>query len=252
MSDGGLCSNFPIHLFDSLVPRWPTFGISLQNRSSVRPGTAFWLPRTHREGRAETWDRGLQRATRPVARLGSFLIGLWTTTWHWNDSTMMRMPGVRDRVVRIFLEPGEGGINIRMSAARIKGLATNYGRPAARAFIEKFANGPGWDEHRWVRFHTALIALGDRVRGLRFAADLDRHARPLREQIDAARVAAPLRGEHGPPWPSETPLSDDQAQRLTDLLDALTALETEFAAGTGADATYRAAPRPSLRIRHPT
>ena len=32
MSDGGLCSNFPIHLFDSFVPRWPTFGISLQKR----------------------------------------------------------------------------------------------------------------------------------------------------------------------------------------------------------------------------
>ena len=33
MSDGGLCSNFPIHLFDSFLPKWPTFGISLQTRS---------------------------------------------------------------------------------------------------------------------------------------------------------------------------------------------------------------------------
>ena len=29
-SDGGLSSNFPIHFFDSIWPRWPTFGITLE------------------------------------------------------------------------------------------------------------------------------------------------------------------------------------------------------------------------------
>jgi hypothetical protein len=28
-SDGGICSNFPMHFFDSPLPRWPTFGITL-------------------------------------------------------------------------------------------------------------------------------------------------------------------------------------------------------------------------------
>ena len=44
MSDGGLCSNFPIHLFDSFVPKWPTFGIALQNRGKYRPDQRVWLP----------------------------------------------------------------------------------------------------------------------------------------------------------------------------------------------------------------
>jgi hypothetical protein len=30
-SDGGISSNFPIHFFDRPLPRWPTFGIDLQN-----------------------------------------------------------------------------------------------------------------------------------------------------------------------------------------------------------------------------
>ena len=30
-SDGGICSNFPLHFFDSPLPRWPTFGLDLQD-----------------------------------------------------------------------------------------------------------------------------------------------------------------------------------------------------------------------------
>jgi len=29
-SDGGICSNFPLHLFDSPLPRWPTFCLNLR------------------------------------------------------------------------------------------------------------------------------------------------------------------------------------------------------------------------------
>src|SRR6185369_9442621 len=35
-SDGGICSNFPIHLFDGLIPRWPTFGINLSDLRTDR------------------------------------------------------------------------------------------------------------------------------------------------------------------------------------------------------------------------
>ena len=43
-SDGGITSNFPIHLFDSLFPMWPTVGITL---SPYHPGLRHqdvWLP----------------------------------------------------------------------------------------------------------------------------------------------------------------------------------------------------------------
>jgi hypothetical protein len=58
-SDGGICSNFPIHLFDNLLPRWPTFGINL---SDLRPDRQTkkdrtWLPRSNRGGIAHHWTR---------------------------------------------------------------------------------------------------------------------------------------------------------------------------------------------------
>ena len=253
MSDGGLCSNFPIHLFDAWIPRWPTFGISLLTRSETRPDEEVWLPQTHREGRGDTWDYGADRG-KPASQLGSFLIGLWKTAWHWNDSTMMRMPAVRDRVVRIFLKPGEGGVNIAMTGAQIKDLSQRYGTAAAKALIERFAEptSKGWDEHRWVRLNSLLVALRDRAEGLEAAARLDRHTVPLAAQITASQHTAPL---VAPPdrahWPSEDPLTTGQVSELDKLLLELTRLEQAFR-DAGHTRPFMARPRPSLRMRHPT
>jgi predicted acylesterase/phospholipase RssA len=245
MSDGGLCSNFPIHLFDSFVPKWPTFGIALQNRGKYRPDQRVWLPEKHDEGRGDTWDR-FAETKQPLGRLAGFLVSLWLAAWHWNDTTMMRMPGVRDRVVRIFLEEGEGGVNIKMSKQAIDALTQRYGKPAAQAFLRKFADdgSPGWPEHRWVRFNRLLIALRQQIEGFKFAADLDRYTQPLGAQIVESRKTAPLRG-------SAQPLGHDQARELEVLLAALSELETSFHKA-GDYRPYVAMPRPSMRVRHPT
>ena len=253
MSDGGLCSNFPIHLFDSFVPKWPTFGIALQNRSKNRPDECVWLPEKHYEGRGDTWDR-FAESKEPLGRLAGFLVSLWLAAWRWNDSTMMRMPGVRDRVVRIFLEEGEGGVNIKMSKQAIDALTQKYGKPAAAAFLKKFADddSPGWPEHRWVRFNRLLIALRQQIEGFKFAADLDRYAPPLSAQIEESRKAAPLRGaSRGCPSASEKSLSERQALELEALLAALSDLERNFQKA-GNCRPYVAVPRPSMRVRHPT
>jgi deferrochelatase/peroxidase EfeB/predicted acylesterase/phospholipase RssA len=253
MSDGGLCSNFPIHLFDSFVPKWPTFGIALQNRSKNRPNECVWLPEKHYEGRGDTWDR-FAESKEPFGRLAGFLVSLWLAAWRWNDSTMMRMPGVRDRVVRIFLEEGEGGVNIKMSKQAIDALTRKYGKPAAGAFLKKFAadGSPGWPEHRWVRFNRLLIALRQQIEGFKFAADLDRYTQPLSAQIKESRKTAPLRGyARGRPSPSEHPLGHDQARELEVLLAAFSELEGSFHKA-GDHTPYVAVPRPSLRVRHPT
>jgi len=253
MSDGGLCSNFPIHLFDSFVPKWPTFGIALQNRGKYRPDECVWLPEKHYEGRGDTWDR-FAESKQPLGRLAGFLVSLWLAAWRWNDATMMRMPGVRDRVVRIFLEEGEGGVNIKMSKRAIDALTQKYGKPAAGAFLRKFADdgSPGWPEHRWVRFNRLLIALRQQIKGFKFAADLDRYTQPLSAQIDDSRKTAPLRGSaRGCPSPSEQPLGHDQARELKVLLAALSELEASFHEA-GDHGPYVALPRPSLRVRHPT
>jgi deferrochelatase/peroxidase EfeB/predicted acylesterase/phospholipase RssA len=253
MSDGGLCSNFPIHLFDSFVPKWPTFGIALQNRGKYRPDECVWLPEKHYEGRGDTWDR-FAESKQPLDRLVGFLVSLWLAAWRWNDTTMMRMPGVRDRVVRIFLEEGEGGVNIKMSKQAIDALTQKYGKPAAGAFLRKFADdgSPGWPEHRWVRFNRLLIALRQQIEGFKFAADLDRYSQPLSAQIDESRKTAPLRGSaRGCPSGSEQPLGHDQARELKVLLAALSELEESFHKA-GDHRPYVAVPRPSLRVRHPT
>jgi deferrochelatase/peroxidase EfeB/predicted acylesterase/phospholipase RssA len=253
MSDGGLCSNFPIHLFDSFVPKWPTFGVALQNRGKYRPDECVWLPEKHYEGRGDTWDR-FADSKQPLGRLAGFLVSLWLAAWRWNDTTMMRMPGVRDRVVRIFLEEGEGGVNIKMSKQAIDALTEKYGKPAAGAFLRKFADdgSPGWPEHRWVRFNRLLIALRQQIEGFKFAADLDRYTQPLSAQIEKSRKTAPLRGSaRGCPAPSEQPLGHDQARELEGLLAAFSELEASFHKA-GDHEPYVAMPRPSLRVRHPT
>jgi deferrochelatase/peroxidase EfeB/predicted acylesterase/phospholipase RssA len=253
MSDGGLCSNFPIHLFDSFVPKWPTFGIALQNRGKYSPNECVWLPEKHYEGRGDTWDR-FAESKEPLGRLAGFLVSLWLAAWRWNDTTMMRMPGVRDRVVRIFLEESEGGVNVKMSKQAIDALTEKYGRPAAAAFLRKFADdgSPGWPEHRWVRFNRLLIALRQQIEGVKFAADLDRYTQPLSAQIEGSCNTAPLRGSaRGCPLPSEQPLDCSQARELEVLLAALSDLEESFHKA-GDYSPYVAVPRPSLRVRHPT
>ena len=257
-SDGGLCSNFPIHLFDSFVPKWPTFGISLQSRGKFRENERVWLPEKHFEGRGDTWNRGLADDLAPLKRLANFLIGLWLAAWRWNDMTMMRMPGVRDRVVRVMLTDEEGGVNIRMTGKQIRELAKTYGRKAAEDFIEKFARpgSPGWPEHRWVRFNRLLVALREQLDGIGFATRLDRHTPSLRQQLEGAKTVAPLRGPtrlatKGAPAPSEAPLTTEQFRELESLLALLSDVE-QVAQGAGDNVPYKAMPRPSLRVRHPT
>ncbi|MGY4827127.1 hypothetical protein ACVNIS_00965 [Sphaerotilaceae bacterium SBD11-9] len=254
MSDGGLCSNFPIHLFDSVLPKWPTFGISLQTRSDRRPGEEVWLPDGHMQGRGETWDHGPDRARSALGRLGAFLVSIWLTTWRWNDSTMMRMPGVRDRVVRVYLLEDEGGVNIRMTAQQIRNLAETYGKQAAARFIAKFARpgSTGWAEHRWVRFNSMLVALRQRIEGIGAAARMDHHTVPLAEQIEDAKTTAPLRvPPKARPRPSEEPVRPESAKELAALLEGLEAMEDLFN-WVGDTQPYDALPRPSLRVRHPT
>ena len=83
-SDSSLCSNFPIHLFDSFVPKWPTFGISLYQRSPYRKKTEVWLPQRDYQGRGDTWDRFDGNELTPwTDRLSGFAIALWKAAWQW-------------------------------------------------------------------------------------------------------------------------------------------------------------------------
>ncbi len=229
-SDGGISANFPIHQFDSAVPQWPTFGIQLSSR---RPEMArkearlrameihddglirrlcsrIWLPQRHLQGIEDQWHAfdapGLDRRP-PLGRLIGYLVAIVLAAKDWNDNTLARMPGVRDRIVRVALEDDkEGGLNLNMPSERVVNLV-DWGAEAAQALTDKFApttghnpitlnptsrNAPGWDEHRWVRLNSTLYALRRSLNGVNASVAGNRHATPVGELITEAMLASPL------------------------------------------------------------
>jgi hypothetical protein len=264
-SDGSLCSNFPIHLFDSPVPAWPTFGISLHELpKSQRKGEpwssdfltrktaveeAVTLPDDHRTGHEDRWgDTETHRDT--GARLREFVSALLATTMNWNDKTLARLPGVRDRVARVGLVPGIGGLNILMTGDQIRFLS-DLGREAGRKLLERFAkpsrsgsNSDGWNEHRWVRFNVLRDCLARSLSGLARSVAQGRHAKPLREQIRQAIDEAPLEKDR------ESKLLAAQAAELDGVLTALIQAEHALTA-RGVEQSYKPFPRPILRVRPP-
>jgi predicted acylesterase/phospholipase RssA len=67
-TDGGVGSNFPVHLFDASVPSWPTFGFWLDRRKPYDYGSGrndLWLPEYLDQGRGEIWYR-FDRESQPT------------------------------------------------------------------------------------------------------------------------------------------------------------------------------------------
>ncbi|SFW26697.1 patatin-like phospholipase family protein [Nitrosovibrio sp. Nv17] len=174
-SDGGITSNFPIHFFDSFLPTWPTFGFTLGEVShSPKPGSneesrvGAWMPESNTDKRGETWDgfdneKGLNRFT-------GFCDAIFNTARNWNDNTLTRMPGVRERVAHIYLSKGEGGLNLDMDRDVIKKLE-EYGEGAADEIMRRYicrsqtSNGSvmDFDNHAWIRVNTFIDMLGPRI-----------------------------------------------------------------------------------------
>lgn len=252
-TDGGICSNFPIHMFDSLLPQWPTFGIWLRRRNPFWQNQTVWMPQNHYEGRGDNWHRFDERP--PLARLGGFVLAIADTARNWTDHTQARMPGVRDRVARVALRAGQGQFDLRMSSEQIMALAREYGTATGKALCSKFNEtlagsvppGTAWNEHRWVRFNTLLAALRTGLRGFTASAGQKAHAQPLRDQILAATLGRPLRGDSA----LENSLSIPQADALEALLRALEDLEAAFAAEERVPQPYRAQPEADLALRPP-
>jgi len=165
-SDGGLSSNFPVHFFDNPLPRWPTFAINFRPPHPDMPDELVWMPKSIRERGIAIWNR-FDAGRGPT--LGGFLETIKDVTQNWMDNEQVRVPGFRDRIVHITLQPGEGGVNIDMPPAMIRDIAER-GRVAGQTLAERFASGPKWDvaeaweAHRWVRFRSSMYALEGALR----------------------------------------------------------------------------------------
>lgn len=251
-TDGGLCSNFPIHFFDALLPRWPTFGIWLRRRSIHHRTEPVWLPEDWHEGRGDMWHRfdpleprrtatalpwaarwlirlllGGEAASGPSwRRLGGFLLGGGLAAKDWNDMLAMRLPHNRHRIAQVCLREGEGELNIAMGRRLILRMAREYGTLTARKLVQRYApdaNGqarPYWKQQRWVRLLVLTQAARRALANFQSSADGAYGAPPVDQLLDAARRADLRQGVDRPDL-----LSDEEARRLHQVVQALRQLQ---------------------------
>jgi predicted acylesterase/phospholipase RssA len=171
-SDGGICSNFPVHFFDNPLPTRPTFGVNLRGFHPDHPGERVWLPELLRN------NQGLKNYHPPLSDapgLGSviaFLATIVNTMQDWRDRLQLAMPGFRDRIVHISHSEDEGGLNLNMPAGTIETLAES-GRQAAEALLAAFAEGgkPGsanaWENHLRIRARSFGSLVHEQLKAIR-------------------------------------------------------------------------------------
>jgi predicted acylesterase/phospholipase RssA len=167
-TDGGLCSNFPVHLFDAALASRPTFAINL---GPFPPGQA---PSPEQAANVEyaRSNRSLpppcfEIPDRGFGAVGGFASAAINTARNWQDSSHLDFPGFRDRIVQVLQTKDEGGLNLYMDGHTIEGLASR-GRAAGQVMVDQFtqprypagaATATGWDNHRWLRYRALLSVL---------------------------------------------------------------------------------------------
>lgn len=246
-SDGGICSNLPVHFFDAPLPTRPTFALDLASfpdgriKDKVDEANNVYLPLGNTGGLLRPWAA---MPTDGVKDLGTFFSRIVDTARGWVDAAQLGLPGYRDRIVTIYHDDTEGGMNLNMPASRVTALSKR-GKAAGAKLVTKFAGTPegkpqgwGWDNNRWIRFRTATAGLQAWLHGFNTG--------------------------YTAPSPGATPYSDLAGQSAGGALPSyrLTVAEREAVnRGTGdllglavkpewsGDAMLKAVPKPSPRMR---
>jgi predicted acylesterase/phospholipase RssA len=212
-SDGGLTSNFPIHFFDSPLPRWPTFAIDLLGDAPASP--AHVVPQTvYDPGKVFMEDEVSQTKLQPWDVLRSpfdYVMGIINTARGWQDSTLATLPGNRSRTVAMRLSKNEGGLNLNMGQDQINDLI-RLGDQAGKMLVQKFAAQPQasdperWNNHRWIRCRASLAAIDRWLEGF---------ARSYKTSIPGQASYNDLPSQHGThaPWPVANPADIVEANR---------------------------------------
>lgn len=164
-SDGGLCSNFPVAMFDAALPTRPTFALNLGrvDRSRDDGQTAYRLARNNNEG---MYPPHFAIDETGVGALTDFAGAMLSASRGWSDNVHLQIPGYRDRIVEVLQTKEEGGLNLFMSSKEIEALAAK-GVKAAHGIMAQFEErryppgspvktATGWDNHRWIRFRALL------------------------------------------------------------------------------------------------
>ncbi|RSH82419.1 uncharacterized protein EHS24_007387 [Apiotrichum porosum] len=250
-SDGGICANLPLQFFDSVLPLRPTFAIDL---ASFPPGKSMNVDQMKNTFLAQNNDEGLIRPQNTIgdkglAGLVSFFTTIVETARGWVDQGQVGMPGYRDRIVTVYHDDDEGGMNLNMKPSTVVALAER-GQCAGTHLITKFAGSqpgvvaaPGWDNHRWLRFRTTAAAMSDALSS--FEAEY--------QSVPAGTTAYSdwIGQKHHRPFPSYQIFEDRLPAAVTrtgELLHTATLWQVD-----PADALTHGAPnpRPTLRLMPP-
>ena len=169
-SDGGISSNFPVHLFDDPLPGSPTFALNLRGVHPDFPIVSdesknVFLPTEPLDGKEPSFNHfDAKNGTLP-----GFLGTVLDTARNWHDNSRLNLAAYRDRVAHLSLDSKEGGLNLRMPPETIRQLSER-GWHAGHALVESFA-GEGWERHRWRRYRATMEAASALLQG--FGANLE-------------------------------------------------------------------------------
>jgi predicted acylesterase/phospholipase RssA len=217
-SDGGICSNFPVHFFDSPLPRWPTFGINLSEPHPDHPMSGdqaenVWLAGHTQQGHHLYW--------RKIDSLGGFAAAIVRTMQNWGDSTQMRVHGFWDRIAHVNLDARtEGGLNLDMEPKLI-GRLSERGFHAGDKLAARFslpsppARRISWATHRWLRYRSTMAMLTDLLGRLKRGYE---HTPQGGESTYSEMIAGGLEHELGYTWENggQRDFAAEQTARLVD------------------------------------
>lgn len=259
-SDGGMCSNFPIHFFDGVLPRRPTFSIDLTEKPDGTPKETLVpeMDQTNIGNPIEHWYRfdteipslinQVPSKKSNAKQLLGFVDSIIGTMQNWTDTTLGRLPGFRDRIVRVPLTPSEGGLNLDMPRERIINLSER-GVQAAELLIQHFDvparhDRMTWENHRWIRLRAFLASLETSLNQLKHASD-DPENNDVGYKQWLVELLNNTTGKYQDLSYEPTKMQIQAALDTLRLLDELTQLWER--AGTAAKKSPR--PRPILRPR---
>lgn len=164
-TDGGLCNNFPVQLFDAALPTRPTFAINLGRfaADSDEQDEEVSNVRFAKDNRSGIAPRVSRIPTTGRRALTGFAGQAFRTARTWYDVSQLDQPGYRDRIFEVLQTKAQGGMNLNMPGPTIERLA-GRGTAAAEAMIDQFTNPhyrhtfTGWDNHRWIRYRATLAS----------------------------------------------------------------------------------------------
>jgi len=201
-SDGGICSNFPIHFFDAWLPTRPTFGINLipmpqeaftEEKNEIKPQYQSLLDvdviskadhdavfdavisKTVHVPRA---DQPIAPEWREVKGLKAFAQAIFSAAQNYRDTTQAMLPSYRERIVQVRFDPHEGGLNLAMTPETIKAIQQK-GEKAAEKLSQYFR----FPHHQWVRFQVLVALMEKQLKQMEDALRKINYEQLMQEQI---------------------------------------------------------------------